>query len=144
MTKKLYDAKLKEQLLGAGDEVLVLLPMKWNKFKLQWSDPYQITRKVTPVNYKAGQRQEKKIYHVNYLKKWHPSSKAFTAMAAEVEEHDLEELDTEYLFETSSTQHKLALSHLATNQASQIEQLLQEFFNVAGAQLGHTTVTEQR
>ena len=35
--KKLYDAKVKEQLLEVGDEVLVLLPMKQNKLKLQWS-----------------------------------------------------------------------------------------------------------
>ena len=69
--KKLYNAKVKEQLLEVGDEVLVLLPMKQNKLKLQWSGPYQITRKVTPVNYKAGQGQEKKVYHVNCLKKWH-------------------------------------------------------------------------
>ena len=81
-----------------------IVPMKQNKLKLQWSRPYQITRKVTPVNYEVGQGQEKKVYHVNCLKKWHPSSKAFTAMAAEVEEQDLEELDTEYLFEISSTQ----------------------------------------
>ena len=66
-------------------------------------------------------------------------------MVAEVEKNNLKELDTEDLFETSSTQQKLApvaLSHLATNQATQIEQLLQEFSDVAGAQLGRTTVTE--
>ena len=138
---------MKEQLLEVGNEVLVL-PTKQNKLKLQWSGPYQITRKVTPVDYEVerpGRRQEKKVYHVNLLKKWHSSSKAFIAMAAEVEENDLEELDTVYLLETSSTQQKLtpeALSHLATSQAAQIEQLLQEFSDVAGARLGRTTVTE--
>ena len=62
--KKSYDAKVKEQLLEIGDEVLVLLPMKQNKLKLQWSGPYQITRKVTPVDYEVerpGRRQEKKV-----------------------------------------------------------------------------------
>ena len=51
--KKSYDVKMKEQLLEVGDEVLVLLPMKQNKLKLQWSGPYQITRKVTPVDYEV-------------------------------------------------------------------------------------------
>ena len=33
--KRSYDAKVKEQLLEVGDEVV--LPMKQNKLKLQWS-----------------------------------------------------------------------------------------------------------
>ena len=51
--KKSYDAKVIEQLLEVGDEVLVLLPTKQNKLKLQWSGPYKITRKVTPVDYEV-------------------------------------------------------------------------------------------
>ena len=96
---------------------------------------------------RPGRRQEKKIYHVNLLKKWNSSSSsnALVAIAAEEDEHDLEELETEYLLKTSSTQQKLtpeALSHLAADQATQIEQLLEEFSDVSGAQLGRTTVTE--
>ena len=49
---------MKEQLLEVGDEVLVLLPTKQNKLKLQWSGPYQITRKVTPVNYDERHSEE--------------------------------------------------------------------------------------
>lgn len=47
--KKSYDEKVKVQPLEVGDKVLVLLPMKQNKLQLQWSDPYQITRRVTTV-----------------------------------------------------------------------------------------------
>ena len=68
---------VKVQPLEVGDEVLVLIPTKQNKLQLQWSGPYQITRRVTTVDYevkRTGRRQEKKIYHVNLLKKWYPSS----------------------------------------------------------------------
>ena len=138
------------QPLEVGDEVLVLLPTNQNKLQLQWSGPYQITRRVTTVDYEVkrpGRRQEKKIYHVNLLKKWNSSSSsnALVAIAAGEDEHDLEELETEYLLETSSTQQKLtpeALSHLTADQATQLERLLEEFSDVSGAQLGRTTVTE--
>ena len=51
---------MKEQPLEVGDEVLVLLPVKQN---MQWSGPYEITRKVTAVDYEVrrpGRRQERK------------------------------------------------------------------------------------
>ena len=50
-----------------------------------------------------------------------------------------------YLLESSSMQQKLApkaLSYFTPNQATQIEELLQEFSDVSSAQLGRITVTE--
>ena len=70
--QKSYGDWVKEQPLEVGDEVLVLLPKKQNKLQLQWSGP---TRKITPVDCvncevkRLSQSQEKKIYHVNLLKK---------------------------------------------------------------------------
>ena len=55
-----------------GDQVLVLIPSKKSKLKLEWEGPYTISRKVTPVNYEIvtpGKRKEKKVYHVNLLKR---------------------------------------------------------------------------
>ena len=94
----------------------------------------QVTRRVNAVDYEVerpGRRQEKK---------WHPSSssKVFIAIAAD-NELDLKELEMEYVFETALNKSWEALSHLTT--ATQIEQLLQEFSNVLGVQLGRTTVT---
>ena len=80
--------KVKVQALEVGDEVLVLLPMKQNKLQLQWLDPYHITR-VTTVEYEVkrlGHRQEMKLYHVNLLKKWHPSSSSNTLASIATEE----------------------------------------------------------
>ena len=66
-------------------------------------------------------------------------------VAVAAKEDDLDNLETEYLFESSDSQQKLpseALSHLTEVQASQIEHLLREFPDVVGCQLGRTTVTE--
>ena len=51
--KKSYDEKVKVQSLEVGDEVLVLLPTKQNKLQLQWSGPYQVTRRVTTIDYEV-------------------------------------------------------------------------------------------
>lgn len=74
--RKYYDRGAKNRKLESGDKVLVLLPMQSNKLKLECVGPYQVTRQVTPVDYEVetpGRRQEKKIYHINLLKKWNPA-----------------------------------------------------------------------
>ena len=72
--KQQYDKNAKARSFQAGDQVLVLLPVAANRLKLQWTGPYRVTRKVGAVDYEIempGRRQEKKIYHVNLMKKWH-------------------------------------------------------------------------
>ena len=54
----------------------MLLPARHNKLKLEWVGPYRVVRKVTAVDYELqtpGNRQGKKTYHANLLKKWHPA-----------------------------------------------------------------------
>ena len=71
--KQTYDKRVQVQPLEVGDEVLVLNPTRQRKLQLQWTGPYQIVRKVTPVDVEVempGRRQERKIYHANLLKKW--------------------------------------------------------------------------
>jgi len=68
-----YDKNVKEQPLKIGDRVLVLIPSRKSKLKLERVGPYTVIREVTPVDYEVempGRRKEKKIYHVNLLKKW--------------------------------------------------------------------------
>ena len=67
-----YDERVKPQTLQPGDKVLVLVPARRNKLQLEWAGPYKITRQVTPVDYEIetlGRRKEKRIYHINLLKK---------------------------------------------------------------------------
>jgi hypothetical protein len=72
--KRLYDEKARPRSLNPGDKMLVLIPARRSKLQLEWAGPYKVTRQVTPVDYEVetpGRCKEKKIYHVNLLKKWH-------------------------------------------------------------------------
>ena len=84
--KQQYDKNASSQSTQAGDQVLVLLPVGANRLKLQWTGPYKVTRKVGEVVYKIempGRRQEKKIYHVNLMKKLHVTpSQSLVQMAS--------------------------------------------------------------
>ena len=54
-----------------------------------------MTQHVTLVDYEVetpGRRQQKKVYHVNLLKRWNPASdRAVTALLATLEEGHLDE-----------------------------------------------------
>lgn len=52
-----------------------MLPDNIHKLLAQWQGPFQVTRKVGPVNYEVLRTRlvcRKQIYHINLLKKWHP------------------------------------------------------------------------
>ena len=36
-----------------GDQVLVLLPMQYNRLKLEWAGPYKMIKRVTLVDYEV-------------------------------------------------------------------------------------------
>lgn len=56
-----------------GDWVLVLLPENSHKLLSQWQGPFQVTRKLGPINYEVQRTspiRRKQNYHTNMLKKW--------------------------------------------------------------------------
>ena len=71
---------------------------------------YRITKRVTPVDYEVwrpGQRQERKVDHINLLKKWYHNDSSTSLLALSIEDtvcQGDEELEKEYLLETSSQQ----------------------------------------
>lgn len=60
-------------------------------------------------------RQEKKIYHVNLLKKWHPSCSSSVIPKDDEHKHSLEEHETEYLLETMAQTRRGEESSKATS-----------------------------
>ena len=88
----------------------MLLFVEANRLKLQWTEPYKVTRKVGVVDYEIempGRRREKKIYHVNLMKKWHVTpSQSLIQMASLVTDSEraaVEDNSTEaeYIFRRS-------------------------------------------
>ena len=49
--KKYFDRNAKDRELKVHDKVLILLPTSENKLLAEWKEPYEISAKVSPVDY---------------------------------------------------------------------------------------------
>lgn len=83
--KNYYGKKSRPQNLKLGDEMVILEPARRSKLQLEWNGPYKVTGRVSEVDYEVqtpGRRREKKVYHVNLLKKWQKPQtvEVFTAL----------------------------------------------------------------
>ena len=130
----------------------MLVPTKRGKLQLEWAGPYNITKQVTPVDYEVktpGRRKTRRIYHANLLKKWHtpPSSTSLLVILQEPpqgEEDIGEEGDLENYLLPADDHQRVTVSSLTPSQQQDLQQLLQEFPDVAGEKLGRTTVVQHK
>ena len=148
--KRCYDKGSKERELKVDDEVLVLLPEATNKLKLEWVGPYRISRKTSPVDYEVetpGRRKEKKIYHINLLKRWNPPSplkNAFLAIMVGESEADPEPGDIipwDWNMLNRATD-QFETPDLTKSERQQLLRVIQELEKVLGPAPGRTTVIE--
>jgi hypothetical protein len=147
--KRLYDEKARPQSLNPGNKVLVLIPARRSKLQLEWAGPYKVTRQVTPVDYEVetpGRRKEKKIYHINLLKKWHfpPNRSALLVVLQDTDkpEQETEEVDLEDALLPPTGLPKIMATGLTPSQQEDLKQLLNEFPDVTGEKLGRTAVIQ--
>lgn len=69
--KRYYDKNARNRNFEVGQKVLVLLPTSTSKLLAQWKGPYEVTQKVSPVDFKVRLSKSKEtVYHVNMLKEW--------------------------------------------------------------------------
>ena len=69
-----YDKEARLREFEVGDTVLVLLPTSTSKLLAWWQGPYQITKRVSLVNYQVDMHDRRKrfrVFHVNMLKAYH-------------------------------------------------------------------------
>ena len=99
-----------------GDEELILEPARRSKLQLERNGPHKVMRRVSEVDYEVqtpGRRREKKVYHVNLLKKWQKPEtvKGFTALDDSQEGHSAESCEGKILrnFNSSSTNMKYGI-----------------------------------
>ncbi|XP_074632480.1 uncharacterized protein LOC141890840 [Acropora palmata] len=149
-----YGKKSRPQNLKLGDEVLILEPARRSKLQLEWNGPYKVTRRVSEVDYEvqtSGRRREKKVYHVNLLKKWQKPQtvEVFTALYHGQQEEICEEGNfEEFLLHTEeSPDDEVAIKvdinpALNTQQRSALGELLHEFRDLFGNKLGRTQAFE--
>ena len=70
--KKWYDQTARDHTLKAGEKVLVLLPTSTSKLLAKWHGPYEVVKRMGKVTYMvdmADKRKQKRILHINLLRK---------------------------------------------------------------------------
>ena len=162
--KKAYDRGAKQRKVNVGDEVLVLLPKPQNRLKLEWVGPYKVTREVTPVDFEVetpGRRSERKIYHINLLKKWYASPldtcEACLALIAADDTDDQEEEEecpavkgaADDLYSGGGAgvmpiDLQTVAPNLTGEQQQQLQGLVDDFPSVFQTTPGRTTITQHQ
>ena len=71
--KTLFDKTSEKREFSPGDQVLVLLPITGQPLRAKYFGPYTVHEKVSDTNYVVltpGRRKEKRLCHVNMIKKY--------------------------------------------------------------------------
>ncbi|KAM9464160.1 uncharacterized protein ACWYII_009472 [Salvelinus alpinus] len=84
-----YDKSATPREFTMGEKVLVLMPTAEHRLLAQWRGPYEVTERVSSVNYliKQPDRRKVKLYHINLLK-YHGREEGVALMAVEDKEKE--------------------------------------------------------
>ncbi len=168
--KNNYDKKAKPVSFVPGDRVLVLLPLQGDALKARYSGPYRVIKRLGPVTYQiemSDRRKQKRVCHVNMLKRYHTKEGSDTqeggvhgdvaatvkplSMVVQADPMPDEELEESRLIEiepvTTRVPNSVAfeaiqekLTSLTSEQQSQIVDLMNAHKSLFTDQLGCTSV----
>ena len=133
--KNQYDKSSSPKEFVSGDMVLVWKPGIHAKMGASWDGPFQIEKKVSPVNYKVqvpGNSNRSKVLHVNMLKKWTTAASKIHRVAIVHEDEEGEENRPVGL--------KLGRADFAPSKQQQValDRVLAEFPDVLNPEPGRT------
>lgn len=89
--KQVYNVHTQNREFKEGFWVLVMLLDNNHKLLSRWQGPFEVTRRLGPMNYEVQQTEPvrgRQNYHVNLFKKWHNEEGWF--MQGRVESQDLD------------------------------------------------------
>uniref|UniRef100_A0A8C7F2V4 Gypsy retrotransposon integrase-like protein 1 n=1 Tax=Oncorhynchus kisutch TaxID=8019 RepID=A0A8C7F2V4_ONCKI len=81
-----YDKSATPREFTVGEKVMVLVPTAEHRLLAQWRGPYEVMKRVSPVNYLIKQpdrRKKVQLYHINLLKTYHGREEEVALMALE-------------------------------------------------------------
>ena len=146
--KRWYDRTAVEREFQTGDHVLVLLPTKTSKLLARWQGPYQVLRRVGKVDYLVDmhdKRKQKRVLHINMLRKWHKPTVTATSYTAEEIPNDGEETEVPVWKEDGGPDPQPTIgSQLGNAERQELEELLQQYASVLQSQPGRTTLVEHK
>ena len=71
-SKKRYDTNAISREYEEGGSVWLMEPDATTKMKMKWKGPFQVTKKIYPLNYVIDMDGRQRTTHINQLKKNHP------------------------------------------------------------------------
>ncbi|XP_038133893.1 uncharacterized protein LOC119797016 [Cyprinodon tularosa] len=119
-----FDKKARHRSFAPGQKVLVMLPTSDSKLLAKWQGPFEVLRKTGPTTYQVstpGLQRGSRVLHVNLLKEWVPRKENETEVLL-IHRVEEEEEVNDYL--PSVTSSVLDLSHLTSEQQSQVTPLI--------------------
>ncbi|XP_041421806.1 uncharacterized protein LOC121394536 [Xenopus laevis] len=140
-----YNKRSREQTFKSGEKVLLLLPSQQNKLMARWQGPFQILRQVGPVDYEIQipGRRNKKIYHVNLLRKWKERKENTSLMVLQECSPDMAEEAYQRLDRESSEACKINISSVLTlDQQTELGKLLDKYNCIFVTTPGRTNLIE--
>ncbi len=122
--KSWYDQSSRQRTLNPGQKVLLLLPTSDSGLLAKWQGPYEILRKVGPVNYELylpDRRKKNQVFHINLLKPWQDRSGPLSdqLFARKIDEE--EESNEQYFPTVMSSPIFPELSHLTSEQQENLQ-----------------------
>ena len=136
-----YDQKAREREFAPDDMVLILLPTSHNKLMAKWQGPYRVMKRMGKVTYLVDlhdRQKQKRIYHVNLLKKW--ETPVLDCLAAEEEATDEEEFP-DWRACPKKGEPKLG-EQLSNEQKNDLQSIMSEFADVLQETPGRTDLTQ--
>uniref|UniRef100_K7EZD8 ribonuclease H n=1 Tax=Pelodiscus sinensis TaxID=13735 RepID=K7EZD8_PELSI len=133
-----YNQGARSRVFVPRDRVLLLLLTSDSKLMVKWQGPYEVLRRVGPVDYEIqlmGKRKHTQIYHVNLLKKWNArESMLVTTQPTEPELGP-------WGGDLSPPKEEMSLGPTLTSvQKEEMRALIRAFAAVLSTQPGRTTV----
>ena len=152
-----HDKKARPRSLEPGDEVLILLPSEKNKLQMRWKGPYQIKQQVGMYNYVVEVGNNKKVLHINMLKKYFRREEETTPKMAlnaivwdsdnegdSVEESRAEMIELSGKSQVESWRDVNINQNLPEDQKREAVCLIQEFSDIFSSIPGTTNLLEHK
>ncbi len=130
--KSWYDQSSRQRTLTPGQKVLLLLPTSDSGLLAKWQGPYEILRKVGPVNYELylpDRRKKNQVFHINLLKPWQDRSGPLSDQLFAQKIDEEEESNEQYFPTAMSFPIFPELSHLTSEQQENLQLWVQRAFS---------------
>ena len=153
--KYYYDRRSKENKIGVGDQLLVLLPTNNNKLTMQWKGPYTVIDKPYKNDFKIQMKKKTRTFHANMLKKYFErerESEIKQSCVSSIIEYDEDCLNHEEMVKeletrefTESTEEDFDINpSLSQDQTAELKNLLNEYSSVFKRKPGLAAVEDHK